>query len=156
MTAIIGGALVITVVVFVHELGHLVAARMAGVRVKSFSIGLGPVLLKRRHGATEYRLSALPLGGYVRLAGQSSFDPAIDEDIPAAELFRTKSRLTRLGIYLAGPAANLALALMLLTITYCQTSTRQRKTSRSLRIASVTPKPFRSILGVGFLARSVI
>ena len=117
MTHVVAAALVFTVVVFAHELGHFLAARWAGVQVQVFSIGLGPILFRLRRGATEYRVSALPIGGYVRLAGLRIFDDPADST-PTSERFRSRSRLARLGIYLAGPAASVALGLLLLTISF--------------------------------------
>ncbi len=73
---------VLGVIVFVHELGHFLVAKWAGVYVDCFSLGFGPRLLGITIGETEYRLSAIPLGGYVRMAGQS--DTAEDVEREAA------------------------------------------------------------------------
>jgi len=89
--------------VFLHEWGHFLAARSFGVRVEVFSIGLGPRLLKWKRGSTEYRLSLLPFGGYVKMAGDSAFKPRSG----AADEFLSKSRWQRVVIALAGPAMNL-------------------------------------------------
>ncbi|MBC8478597.1 site-2 protease family protein, partial [bacterium] len=62
-------AVVLSVIVFVHELGHFLAARLTGVRVEVFSIGFGKRLFGWHHGDTDYRVSIFPLGGYVRMAG---------------------------------------------------------------------------------------
>jgi regulator of sigma E protease len=70
MLSILAPLLVFGLVVFVHELGHFVAAKLAGVYAPRFSIGFGPALFKRRVGETEYVLAALPLGGYVRMASR--------------------------------------------------------------------------------------
>src|SRR5258705_9845303 len=70
MTALYG-ALVLGVLVFVHELGHFLVAKWLGVRVLSFSIGMGPRLFGFQKGGTDYRISILPLGGFVRMAGDS-------------------------------------------------------------------------------------
>ena len=70
MTTLLAFIFVISVLVFVHELGHFLMARWFGVRVLTFSLGFGPKLLKFRHGATEYCRSAIPLGGYLRMAGE--------------------------------------------------------------------------------------
>ena len=73
LISILSMAVVLGVLIFVHELGHFLAARRVGVRVLTFSLGFGPKLLKFTRGATEYCVSAIPLGGYVKLAGE---DPA--------------------------------------------------------------------------------
>jgi regulator of sigma E protease len=70
------GALLLGVLVLVHELGHFLVAKWLGVRVISFSIGMGPRLFGFTKGGTDYRISALPLGGFVRMAGDS---PEADE-----------------------------------------------------------------------------
>jgi regulator of sigma E protease len=70
MDLLLGVALVLGVMILVHEWGHFIAARLFGVRVEVFSIGFGPRLFGWKRGATDYRISALPLGGYVRMAGQ--------------------------------------------------------------------------------------
>ena len=108
MTTIAAFALVITVLVFVHELGHFLAARWCGVPVEVFSIGFGPSVLSVRRGGVEYRLSAIPFGGYVKMAGAS---PARGEAIPGG--FDSKAPWQRFVILLAGPAMNVVFALML-------------------------------------------
>src|SRR5436189_1579586 len=70
MNTILGIVLVLGLMILVHELGHFIVARIFGVRVDVFSIGFGPRLFGWKRGATDYRVSALPLGGYVRMAGQ--------------------------------------------------------------------------------------
>jgi regulator of sigma E protease len=82
-----GVALVLGVMILVHELGHFIAARLFGVRVDVFSIGFGPRLFGWKRGATDYRVSALPLGGYVRMAGQdpSEIDSARSTSIPRTD-----------------------------------------------------------------------
>jgi regulator of sigma E protease len=66
---------VLGVLIFVHELGHFLAARRHGVRVLTFSLGFGPKILKVTRGDTEYCISAVPLGGYVKMAGENPEDP---------------------------------------------------------------------------------
>src|SRR5437899_10628125 len=82
-----GVALVLGVMILVHEWGHFIAARIFGVRVDVFSIGFGPRLFGWKRGATDYRVSALPLGGYVRMAGQdpSEIDSARSTSLPGTE-----------------------------------------------------------------------
>src|SRR3989304_1523728 len=63
--------IVLGILVFVHELGHFIMAKMAGVRVEKFSLGMGPKLIGYKKGDTEYLISALPLGGYVKMAGEN-------------------------------------------------------------------------------------
>src|SRR4051812_46087446 len=70
MLSIIAPLIVFGLVIFVHELGHFIAAKLTGVYAPRFSVGFGPALLKKRIGETEYRLAAIPLGGYVRMASR--------------------------------------------------------------------------------------
>jgi regulator of sigma E protease len=101
---------VLGVLVFVHELGHFLVARWHGVRVITFSLGFGPKLIKFTRGATEYCVSAVPLGGYVKLAGET----AEEERTGAPDEFLSKSKWVRFQVYLAGPTMNLLLAVVLL------------------------------------------
>src|SRR5512146_2814194 len=92
--------------IFVHEFGHFVVAKALGVKVLRFSIGFGPRVLGFTRGETEYWISALPLGGYVKMAGDVSDDR---ESIPAEERgrgFLEQSPSRRLAISFAGPLAN--------------------------------------------------
>src|SRR6202521_4139296 len=95
--------------VLVHEWGHFVVARLFGVRVEVFSIGFGPRLFGVRRGPTDYRLSALPLGGYVRMAG----DNPAEERRGDPDEFLSKPRWQRVLIAVAGPTTNLLMAVVL-------------------------------------------
>ena len=75
MTTLLAFLFVLGVLIFVHELGHFLAARRLGVRVLTFSLGFGPKILKVTRGDTEYCVSAIPLGGYVKMAGENPEDP---------------------------------------------------------------------------------
>jgi regulator of sigma E protease len=91
--------------IFVHELGHFLVAKALGVKVLRFSIGFGPRLLGFRRGETEYRISALPLGGYVKMAGDDPSEPLPPED--QGRGFLEQAPWRRLLIAFAGPAMNL-------------------------------------------------
>jgi regulator of sigma E protease len=106
ITAILSVTLVLGIMIFVHEWGHFMAAKLAGVRVEVFSFGFGPRLFGVKRGDTDYRLSALPFGGYVRMSG----DNPIEERTGADYEFLSKSRWVRVLIACAGPAMNLLLA----------------------------------------------
>lgn len=96
--------------VFFHELGHFLFARLFGVRVEVFSIGFGPKLFKKKFGNTEYAVSAIPLGGYVKMFGD---DPFTKDDIPESERhlsFAHQGKFARFWIVLGGPLANFILA----------------------------------------------
>ena len=104
------GALLLGVLVLVHELGHFLVAKWLGVRVLSFSIGMGPRLFGFTKGGTDYRISALPLGGFVRMAGDS---PEGEETTGAPDEFLSKPWWARALITAAGPGANLVFALLI-------------------------------------------
>jgi regulator of sigma E protease len=109
LTGIIAVAIGLGVMVLVHEWGHFVIARLFGVRVEVFSIGFGTRLFGIKHGPTDYRLSALPLGGYVRMAG----DNPAEERRGDPDEFLSKPRWQRVLIALAGPTTNFLLAIVL-------------------------------------------
>src|SRR3954447_21467484 len=79
MLALAAPILVFGLVIFVHEFGHFVAAKLTGVYAPRFSIGFGPALFRRRRGETEYVLALLPLGGYVRMASRHDAEAALLE-----------------------------------------------------------------------------
>jgi regulator of sigma E protease len=114
---IVGVGLVLGVMVLIHEWGHFVAARLCGVRVDVFSIGFGPRLFGWKKGPTDYRVSALPLGGYVRMAGQDLSEVDAGEKPPtgAPDELMSKPRWQRALISFAGPAVNLIFPIFLLT-----------------------------------------
>ena len=126
-------------VVIIHELGHFLFCKLFGVYVKTFSIGIGPKLLKKRWGETEYTISAVPFGGYVKMAGEGMMEEiqdtgtwegrkyplgteegnreaaGIDADIPAHRLFFSRPAWQRLLVFIAGPLFNLILAFLVFT-----------------------------------------
>ena len=116
MTSILAFVFVIGVLVFVHELGHFLAARRIGVRVLVFSIGFGPKLLKVRRGDTEYCVSAIPLGGYVRMAGENTEDRRTG----APDEFLSKTKWERFQVLIMGPAMNIVLAVVVMTFVLYQ------------------------------------
>jgi regulator of sigma E protease len=99
---------VLGVLIFVHELGHFVMARRVGVRVLKFSLGFGPRLVGFTRGDTEYVISAIPLGGYVKMAGENPDDPRSGRD----DEFLSKSKWERFQILIMGPLMNLILAVV--------------------------------------------
>ncbi len=117
MNTILGIVLVLGVMILVHEWGHFIVARLFGVRVDVFSIGFGPRLFGWKRGATDYRVSALPFGGYVRMAGQdlSEVDSSDVAPTGASDELMSKPRWQRALISVAGPAVNLIMPLLLLS-----------------------------------------
>ncbi len=108
--------LVLGVLVFVHELGHFLMARRLGVRVITFSLGFGPKLVRTRRGDTEYAISAIPLGGYVKMAGENP-----DEALTGRpDEFLSRSKWDRFLVYIMGPAMNLILAVLVMAFVLYQ------------------------------------
>jgi len=114
MTGIVGAVLAVGLLIVVHELGHFLACRLVGVRVERFSIGFGPVLLRWQPGATEYALSAIPLGGYVKMAGE---DPG-EEGTGAPDEFFSHPPGHRAVIIVAGVVMNAVLAVVCFIIAF--------------------------------------
>jgi regulator of sigma E protease len=109
-------ALVISVVVFFHELGHLLVGKLVGVKAVRFSIGFGPKIFGFQPGETEYRVSLLPLGGYVKFAGDNPYEEVAPED--KGRGFLEQAPWKRGLIAFAGPAANFILAVALYFIVF--------------------------------------
>jgi regulator of sigma E protease len=120
MNTAIGIVLVLGVIILVHEWGHFIIARLFGVRVDVFSIGFGPRLFGFKWGVTDWRLSAVPLGGYVRMAGQDITDVDSNDQAPtgAPDELMSKPRWQRALISVAGPTVNLIFPILLLSAYY--------------------------------------
>lgn len=100
--------------VILHEFGHFIVAKLFKIRVETFSVGFGPRLFGKKWGQTDYRVSAIPLGGYVKLGGDESNAPiegAGASDIPEHEMFNLRPRWQRILVALAGPVMNILTAL---------------------------------------------
>jgi regulator of sigma E protease len=100
--------------IFVHELGHFLVARWTGVRVLRFSLGFGPRIFSKQVGDTEYMISAIPLGGYVKMAG----DDPTQETAKQPDEFSARTLGERTRIVLAGPLMNILVAFVLMPVVY--------------------------------------
>src|SRR5215510_11257739 len=111
----VGVALVVLgIIIVIHELGHFLVAKFFKIKVETFSVGFGPRLFGFRKGDTDYRISAFPLGGYVKMAGETPMD-----EIKGLEHeFLSKPKWQRFLVASAGPAMNVILAVALLTGVY--------------------------------------
>src|ERR1041385_545910 len=144
MLAILAPILVFGLVIFIHELGHFIAAKAVGVYAPRFSIGFGPALFRTRRGETEYILAALPIGGYVRMASRLDEETAFLEGgnettnaekaeekkdwdpeamipfgpkpVPESRWFESKPLPARLLIMIAGVTMNIVLAIVIISI----------------------------------------
>jgi len=139
-TIVLAFTITLGLVVVVHELGHFLFCKLFGVYVKTFSIGIGPKLVRQRWGETEYVLSAIPFGGYVKMAGEGIMEEiqdtgtgnerkypmgteegnaeaaGIDDDIPLERHFHQRPAWQRLLVFVAGPLFNLVLAFVIYTL----------------------------------------
>ncbi len=106
--------IVIGILVFVHEFGHFIMAKRAGVRVEKFSLGMGPKIFGYKKGDTEYVLSALPLGGYVKMAGENPDEAPTG----ATDEFQAKTVWQRAQIAATGPLTNIVLAFLVMPLVF--------------------------------------
>ena len=116
ITRIVAFLVVLGILVVFHELGHFIVARWCGVKVLRFSVGFGRIVAVRRFGrdGTEWALSAIPLGGYVKMAGEN-----LDEQLTGApDEFTSKPKWQRLCVAFAGPAMNVLTALSQANATF--------------------------------------
>ena len=114
LTSLVAVVAVLGFMILIHEFGHYAVAKWLGVRVEVFSIGFGKRLFGFRRGDTDYRISAIPLGGYVKMSGENPMDARTDD--PAE--FLNHSRWHRFLVAIAGPLMNIVLAVVLLTVVY--------------------------------------
>jgi regulator of sigma E protease len=133
LITIISVSIVLGVMVLVHEWGHFVVAKLFGVRVEIFSIGFGTRLWGVKRGPTDYRVSALPLGGYVKMAG----DNPLEERKGDPDEFLSKPRWQRVLIALAGPAMNVVLSVLLITAVYLRGSKQPAFLEQPMQLAGV-------------------
>jgi regulator of sigma E protease len=111
---IVSGIVALGILIFVHELGHFLFAKYFGVGVEAFSLGFGPKIFAKKIGETEYRISAFPLGGYVKMIGENPDDGLPAEDVERS--FMAKKPLQRMAIVAAGPCFNLLFAYLVFIV----------------------------------------
>ena len=116
LTSIAAFTFVLGVLVFVHEMGHYLMARRIGIRVLTFSLGFGPKLLTVRRGDTDYCISAIPLGGYVKMAGENPDDVRSGAD----DEFLAKTKWERFQVLIMGPTMNIILAFVVMAVVLYQ------------------------------------
>ncbi|MGB8062136.1 MAG: RIP metalloprotease RseP [Candidatus Sulfotelmatobacter sp.] len=114
LTSLVAVVAVLGFMILIHEFGHFAVAKWLGVRVEQFAIGFGKRLVGFRRGETDYRINAIPLGGYVKMSGENPMDQRSDDP----REFMNHSRWHRFLIAIAGPAMNILLAIILLTTVY--------------------------------------
>lgn len=118
MIYLLATIVVLSILVFVHELGHFLAAKAVGIRVETFSIGFPPHIYKRKRGETEYAVGAIPFGGYVRMSGMidESMDSSYEETPPQPWEYRAKKTWQKIFVTIAGILMNLLLALFIFSL----------------------------------------
>ncbi len=118
MLYILATIILLSVLVFVHELGHFLAAKAVGIRVESFSIGFPPHIFKKKKGDTEYSIGAIPFGGYVRMSGMidESMDTSFEGLPPQPYEYRAKKTWQKVFATIAGILMNLLLAILVFSI----------------------------------------
>ena len=116
MTTLLAFVFVLGVLVFVHELGHFLAAKRVGIRVLKFQLGFNPTIVSFRRGDTEYGIGALPLGGYVKMAGENPEDARTGSPTSSCR----RSKWQRFQVLIMGPVMNLLLAVVLLAVVLYQ------------------------------------
>src|ERR1043166_5155059 len=114
LISLVSVAVILGFMILIHEFGHYAVAKLLGVRVEQFAIGFGKRLVGFRKGETDYRINAIPLGGYVKMSGENPMDQRTDDP----REFLNHSRWHRFLIAIAGPAMNILLAVILLTSVY--------------------------------------
>ncbi len=117
MTSIVAFIIVLGVLIFFHELGHFLFARLFGVGVEKFSLGFGPKIIGKKIGMTDYILSAIPLGGYVKMVGEEPGAELTDEEISCS--FTHKPNFKKILIVAAGPIFNFILAAAIFFSLFC-------------------------------------
>ncbi len=115
--SIISVIILLGVLIFVHELGHFLVAKWSGVGVLKFSLGFGPRLIGKKMGETEYVLSAIPLGGYVKMLGESEDEEALSLD-EEKRSFQKQAILKKIAIVAAGPLFNFLFAIIAFAMVY--------------------------------------
>lgn len=115
MVTILAFIFVLGLLVFVHELGHFIAAKKSGIRVERFSLGFPPKLISKKVGETEYCIGTIPLGGYVKMIGENELD---DDYVPRPGDFMAAPLWKRFIVITAGPFMNFVLAILLFFVVY--------------------------------------
>lgn len=127
ITSILVAILIFCIIVVIHEFGHFIVAKLCGIKVNKFAVGMGPVLFKHQKGETEYSIRLLPIGGFCAMEGE-------DESSDDNRAFNNKSIPKRFAVLVAGATMNIILGFIILIIT----------TSMAEKIPSCTIKEFRN------------
>ena len=135
--------------VILHEFGHFIVAKMLGIRVETFSVGFGKRLWGRKWGTTDYRLSLIPLGGYVKLGGDDSnagIEEGGAEEIPAKERFDLRPRYQKFMVGVAGPVMNILTALAIPFVAAMTVGVPAAISARPMPSTAALGPPYRSAI----------
>jgi regulator of sigma E protease len=124
LLTIVASVFVFGLLIFFHEFGHFIIAKIVGIKVHEFSLGFGPKLLALPRGETSYNLRLLPLGGYVRMAGMEPNEELDEADVERG--FNKKTVSQRVAVIFAGPLLNFVLAALLFSILIASAAYRSR------------------------------
>lgn len=148
LVTILSFIVTIAFLVLIHEWGHFFAARRFGVWVHQFAIGMGPALWKRKLSETEYSLRLLPIGGYVRMAGEDR-ESAEDKAVPAERLFTAKPAWQRMIIVFAGPVMNIVAAIFIMIAVVALFGLPYLEVASFVNLAADRPSPSVGVLQIG-------
>jgi regulator of sigma E protease len=130
-------------VVFIHELGHFIAARLMGIKVEAFSIGWGKPILKKKIGEVEYRLGLFPVGGYCKMKGHSDYPEAVNKDepppVPEEGSFFAAHPFRRIVACLGGPVFNMLFAVLVLSVIWGTGFEVNTLSNRIVLVSDITP-----------------
>jgi regulator of sigma E protease len=143
LISLISVAVILGFMVLIHEFGHYAVAKLLGVRVEQFAIGFGKRLVGFRKGETDYRINAIPLGGYVKMSGENP----MDERTGDPREFLSHPRWHRFLIAIAGPTMNILLAVVLLTGVYMVHYEYAAYMDKPAVIGTVEPEPVAEFRG---------
>lgn len=144
MNAILSFIIVLGLLIFVHEFGHFIIAKLFNVKVLKFSLGFGPKLFGRQYGETEYLISGFPLGGYVKMTGEKPGEDVLTEDKNRA--FSYKPVWQRFLIVAAGPIANLLFAVLLFFLIFAIAGIPTPESTT--QIGTITPESPAEVAGL--------
>ena len=135
LITVLSFAFVLGVLIFVHELGHFLAAKRIGIKVLKFQLFFNPTIVSIRRGDTEYSIGLLPLGGYVKMAGENADEPSTG----GPEEFMSRTKWERFQVLIMGPVMNLGLAVILTAVVLYQGAERLAYETRPVVVGAVTP-----------------
>ncbi|MDY0004390.1 MAG: site-2 protease family protein, partial [Polyangia bacterium] len=130
LVSLVLALLILGFLIAIHELGHMLVAKRAGMRVLRFSVGFGPALWKRTYGETTYQIAAVPFGGFVEIVGMNPLEEQEDPDDP--RLYENKSVWARAAVILAGPLTNYIFAFLFAGIVYMSLGTAVRASAEDM------------------------